>query len=224
MWKRLTPLGTEHNDVCSLFQRPRAEPGKVNYCLIELGRGLIRIQSVLASSIENIKTSRGYPYVDPEIAEIPNFLNPQIQSRVQTHSRGLLGQMAAHCARGFSPSAFFPRSLRTKFDTLLFRPVYMYPSFASSLSQSRIPPASPGLNTFRAAYHTPTVRTPTMANSPSYYMRELPKENLIGYDTVEGKRLFKQALLEGGLEAFFPLSQQFLTASSPKYFYASNLN
>lgn len=48
-------------------------------------------------------------------------------------------------------------------------------------------------------------------------MRELPKENLIGYDTVEGKRLFKQALLEGGLESFFPLSQQFLTASSPEY-------
>lgn len=44
-------------------------------------------------------------------------------------------------------------------------------------------------------------------------MRELPKEHLVGYDTVEGKRLFKQALLDGGLEAFFPLSQQFLTVS-----------
>lgn len=57
----------------------------------------------------------------------------------------------------------------------------------------------------------------TVANS--FYMRELPKEHLIGYDTVEGKRLFKHALLEGGLESFFPLSQQFLTASSPEYMY-----
>ncbi|KAL0640724.1 hypothetical protein Q9L58_000028 [Maublancomyces gigas] len=48
-------------------------------------------------------------------------------------------------------------------------------------------------------------------------MRELPKDHLIGYDTVEGKRLFKQALLEGGLEAFFPLSQQFLTQNEPAY-------
>lgn len=46
-------------------------------------------------------------------------------------------------------------------------------------------------------------------------MRELPKDKLVGYDTCEGKELFKAALLEGGLEAFFPLSQQFLTVSPP---------
>jgi glutathione gamma-glutamylcysteinyltransferase len=45
----------------------------------------------------------------------------------------------------------------------------------------------------------------------SFYMRTLPTNLLIGYETKEGKQLFKKALSEGGLEAFFPLSQQFLT-------------
>jgi len=49
----------------------------------------------------------------------------------------------------------------------------------------------------------------------SFYMRELPKDKLVGYDTPKGKELFKDALLSGGLEAFFPLSQQFLTVSLP---------
>lgn len=97
---------------------------------------------------------------------------------------------------------------------------YMYPSFASLLSQSsafppHTPPAGSRLNTFLAGQNPPAIRRPAM--SKSFYMRELPKEHLIGYDTVEGKRLFKQALLEGGLESFFPLSQQFLTVSSPEY-------
>lgn len=49
----------------------------------------------------------------------------------------------------------------------------------------------------------------------SFYMRELPKDVLVGYETPEGKALFRQALEEGGLEAFFPLSQQFLTQNEP---------
>lgn len=121
-------------------------------------------------------------------------------------------QLAVFAARSLSSSTFFPRSLRTKSNTLLFYLAYMYPSFASFISQSQSPPAGPGLDTFCVTHHTPAIR---MANTPSFYMRELPKDHLIGYDTVEGKRLFKQALLEGGLEAFFPLSQQFLTVSSP---------
>jgi len=51
----------------------------------------------------------------------------------------------------------------------------------------------------------------TQLSPTSFYMRELPKEHLVGYDTPEGKCLFAKALAEGGLEAFFPLSQQFLT-------------
>lgn len=53
------------------------------------------------------------------------------------------------------------------------------------------------------------------AVASSFYMRELPKDVLVGYETPEGKALFKQALEEGGLEAFFPLSQQFLTQNEP---------
>lgn len=48
----------------------------------------------------------------------------------------------------------------------------------------------------------------------SFYMRELPTDKLVGYESPEGKELFKAALMEGGLEAFFPLSQQFLTVST----------
>ncbi|KAL7270596.1 hypothetical protein RUND412_006692 [Rhizina undulata] len=44
------------------------------------------------------------------------------------------------------------------------------------------------------------------ATTPTFYMRELPRSLLVGYETKEGKELFKQALLEGGLEAFFPLN------------------
>ncbi|KAF8252187.1 Phytochelatin-domain-containing protein [Wilcoxina mikolae CBS 423.85] len=58
---------------------------------------------------------------------------------------------------------------------------------------------------------------PTPPVVSSFYMRELPKDKLVGYDTPEGKKLFKAALLEGGLEAFFPLSQQFLTQDEPAF-------
>ncbi|KAF8420088.1 Phytochelatin synthase-domain-containing protein [Tirmania nivea] len=52
----------------------------------------------------------------------------------------------------------------------------------------------------------------------SFYMRVLPSSaSLIPYDSPEGKKIFKQALDDGGLEAFFPLSQQFLTQEEPAY-------
>ncbi|KAI5786713.1 Phytochelatin synthase-domain-containing protein [Pyronema domesticum] len=51
----------------------------------------------------------------------------------------------------------------------------------------------------------------------SFYMRELPTDKLVGYESPEGKELFKAALMEGGLEAFFPLSQQFLTQNEPAF-------
>ena len=58
----------------------------------------------------------------------------------------------------------------------------------------------------------------TTASAMSFYMRNLPTSaDIIAYDSPEGKRIFKQALDEGGLEAFFPLSQQFLTQEEPAY-------
>ncbi|RPA86165.1 Phytochelatin-domain-containing protein [Ascobolus immersus RN42] len=58
--------------------------------------------------------------------------------------------------------------------------------------------------------------TPRIADA-SFYMRTLPTNLLVGYETKEGKQLFRKALDEGGLEAFFPLSQQFLTQEEPAY-------
>jgi len=59
----------------------------------------------------------------------------------------------------------------------------------------------------------------------SFYMRELPSSaSLIPYDSPEGKKVFKQALDEGGLEAFFPLSQQFLTQEEPACTFPSPLH
>lgn len=50
----------------------------------------------------------------------------------------------------------------------------------------------------------------------SFYMRSLPvSAGLTPYDSSEGKRIFKKALADGGLESFFPLSQQFLTQEEP---------
>lgn len=59
------------------------------------------------------------------------------------------------------------------------------------------------------------VEAPPKEEIESFYMRELPKDKLVGYESPEGKELFKAALQEGGLEAFFPLSQQFLTQNEP---------
>ncbi|KRX01776.1 hypothetical protein PPERSA_00149 [Pseudocohnilembus persalinus] len=49
---------------------------------------------------------------------------------------------------------------------------------------------------------------------PSVYKRELPKE-LVELSSEKGKQLFKEALLEGNMESYFPLSQQFLTQQGP---------
>ena len=53
-------------------------------------------------------------------------------------------------------------------------------------------------------------------------MRELPK-NLISLSSPEGKRLFREALLAGDMECFFPLSEQFLTQSEPAFCALSSL-
>lgn len=56
----------------------------------------------------------------------------------------------------------------------------------------------------------------------SFHMRELPK-NLISLSSPEGKRLFREALLAGDMECFFPLSEQFLTQSEPAFCALSSL-
>ena len=50
----------------------------------------------------------------------------------------------------------------------------------------------------------------------SFYKRVLPS-NLIALNSNEGKERFREALGDGTLESYFPLSEQFLTQSDPAY-------
>lgn len=56
----------------------------------------------------------------------------------------------------------------------------------------------------------------------TYHQRPLPS-TLISFSSVEGKELFREALLDGGMESFFPLSEQFITQSEPSFCAISSL-
>lgn len=56
----------------------------------------------------------------------------------------------------------------------------------------------------------------------SFHKRVLP-ESLIALSSPDGRRLFKEALDSGGLECFFPLSEQFVTQSEPSFCSLSSL-
>ncbi|KAI5818118.1 Phytochelatin synthase-domain-containing protein [Pyronema omphalodes] len=116
--------------------------------------------------------------------------------------------------------------------------VYSLPTRGSRASRTistilhppRTSSASPSLQRHASSAH-PASTPYEMLNTPppvpvpvegkkvkeSFYMRELPTDKLVGYESPEGKELFKAALMEGGLEAFFPLSQQFLTQNEPAF-------
>lgn len=56
----------------------------------------------------------------------------------------------------------------------------------------------------------------------SFHKRELPS-NLISLSSEQGKKIFKEALDEGGMQSYFPLSEQFLTQSEPAFCALSSL-
>jgi glutathione gamma-glutamylcysteinyltransferase len=56
----------------------------------------------------------------------------------------------------------------------------------------------------------------------SFHKRVLP-ETLISFSSPAGKQLFREALVSGGMESFFPLSEQFITQSEPSYCSLSSL-
>lgn len=56
----------------------------------------------------------------------------------------------------------------------------------------------------------------------SFHKRELPSD-LISLSSHEGKKLFREALENGGMESFFPLSEQFITQSEPSFCSLSSL-
>jgi glutathione gamma-glutamylcysteinyltransferase len=49
---------------------------------------------------------------------------------------------------------------------------------------------------------------------PSFYRRPLP-DNCIDFSSVEGKLIFREALLGGHMENYFHLASQFLTQEEP---------
>jgi len=61
---------------------------------------------------------------------------------------------------------------------------------------------------------TPAEREPP--STPGFYKRVLP-EGLLDFKGREGKRMFDEALHAGHLEAYFPLSEQFITQNEPAF-------
>ena len=94
----------------------------------------------------------------------------------------------------------------------------LYRCFSQLVLPSNLEPPqlNPLLGMQSSPAATPACRSHQKGMGASFYMRELPTSvGLIPYDSAEGKFIFKHALSEGGLEAFFPLSQQFLTQEEP---------
>jgi len=56
----------------------------------------------------------------------------------------------------------------------------------------------------------------------SFHKRPLP-QNLVALSSSAGKKYFREALSEGGMECFFPLAEQFVTQSEPSYCSLSTL-
>lgn len=57
---------------------------------------------------------------------------------------------------------------------------------------------------------------------PGLYRRPLP-EGLIAFSSPAGRALFREALLAGGMEGYFPLAEQFQTQVEPTYCGISSL-
>jgi glutathione gamma-glutamylcysteinyltransferase len=55
-----------------------------------------------------------------------------------------------------------------------------------------------------------------MPDSGTFYMRSLPRD-LVAFDSKPGRTLFQEALVEGTMEGYFKLAQQFQTQAEPSY-------
>lgn len=60
------------------------------------------------------------------------------------------------------------------------------------------------------------------ATSTSFHGRPLPLD-CVGFSSDEGKRRFAESLMAGDCEAFFPLSEQFITQDEPAFCGISSL-
>ena len=68
----------------------------------------------------------------------------------------------------------------------------------------------------------PSQQVPLKPPITSFHKRVLP-ESLIALSSPSGRKIFKEALDSGGLECFFPLSEQFVTQSEPSFCSLSSL-
>jgi len=57
---------------------------------------------------------------------------------------------------------------------------------------------------------------------PSFYRRELPAD-LVHFNSELGRQYFREAMLDGTMELYFPLAEQFLTQAEPAYCAISTL-
>lgn len=53
--------------------------------------------------------------------------------------------------------------------------------------------------------------------SQSFYRRQLPTSHCVPFSSSEGRRMFQEALAQGGMESYFPLSEQFKTQDDPAF-------
>ena len=67
-----------------------------------------------------------------------------------------------------------------------------------------------------------TMRRRLCSVPKSFHKRSLPS-SLIAFSSATGKQLFREALDQGGMNAYFALSEQFLTQSEPAYCSLSSL-
>ena len=70
--------------------------------------------------------------------------------------------------------------------------------------------------------HDNIMPTSSSSSSMGFYCRALPS-TLIPFSSPKGKQLFKEALVAGTMESFFPLSEQFVTQSEPSFCALSSL-
>jgi len=80
---------------------------------------------------------------------------------------------------------------------------------AASAAEPSSPPLTP----------TPEVIVHNSAKSAiqSFYRRQLPTSHCVPFSSTEGRRMFQEALAQGGLESYFPLSEQFKTQDDPAF-------
>jgi len=89
----------------------------------------------------------------------------------------------------------------------------------SSISSRHRPPINyitSQLTTRTVPYHFPTSSSSVPPPQWSFHGRSLPP-NLLALSSISGKLLFAKTLSVGNLEAYFPLSEQFLTQSEPAF-------